>query len=205
MNCVLAGVGGQGTVLASRLIAQMAMRKDLPVRTAETIGMSQCGGSVTSHVRVGATPDDGISSPLVPLGTADVVIGFELGEATRTLASLSPEGVMVVADVSIMPPSASLGKCPYDPDAHRDFLARTLGERIIFVKTEDVTRAIGSSKVTNVVLLGAACASGALQATPDELKAAVRTLVKPAFLDMDLAAVDLGVQTYQAAVGRWQA
>lgn len=199
MNCVLAGVGGQGTVLGSRLIAQMAMARDLPVRTAETIGMSQRGGSVTSHVRVGAEPDDAISSPLVPLGSADVVVAFELGEATRTFDYLAPDGVMIVADICIMPVTASLGKGAYDPAAHRAFLKRELGERVVFVDAADVAAKLGSSKPTNVVMLGAACESGALRATPDELKAAIDVLVKPAFIDMNHDAVDLGVATWQAA------
>ena len=76
LNVLLAGVGGQGTVLASRLIAQAAMDKGFFARTAETIGMAQRGGCVVSHVRVG----EEVYSPLIPLGTADLLIGFEPGE-----------------------------------------------------------------------------------------------------------------------------
>ena len=83
-NCLLCGVGGQGVVLASRLIAYAAMEKGNFVRTAETIGMAQRGGSVVSHVRIG----DEIYSPQVPVGSADVILAFEPGEAVRCLPYL---------------------------------------------------------------------------------------------------------------------
>lgn len=81
MNCILAGVGGQGTVLASKLIAQAGLSSGQMVRTAETIGMAQRGGCVVSHVRTGKR----VHSPLVPIGQADIIIGFEPGEAVRNL------------------------------------------------------------------------------------------------------------------------
>ena len=79
MDCLLAGVGGQGTVLASRLIAQTAMEKGLSAHTSETIGMAQRGGSVTSQVRIGHTA----CAPAIPLGAADLIVGFEPAEALR--------------------------------------------------------------------------------------------------------------------------
>ena len=85
MNCILAGVGGQGTVLASKLIARTALNNSMHVRTAETIGMAQRGGCVVSHVRTGKI----IHSPLIPLGQADLIIGFEPAEAVRCLPSVS--------------------------------------------------------------------------------------------------------------------
>ena len=85
-NCLLCGVGGQGTVLASRLIAQAAMERGHFARTTETIGMAQRGGCVVSHVRIG----EECQSPLIPLGKADILVGFEPGEAVRCLPSLAP-------------------------------------------------------------------------------------------------------------------
>ena len=80
-NIVLCGVGGQGTVLASKLIAAAAMKKGLSVMSAETIGMAQRGGSVFSHVRIG----DDVCSPMIARGSADLIVGFEPGEAVRML------------------------------------------------------------------------------------------------------------------------
>jgi len=84
INCLLCGVGGQGTVLASRMIAAAAMKRGLFAETAETIGMAQRGGSVVSHVRVGENQ----YSPLIPYGKADIIIGFEPAEAVRCLPYL---------------------------------------------------------------------------------------------------------------------
>ena len=89
-SILLAGVGGQGTVLASKLIAQAAIDLGFPARTAETIGMAQRGGCVVSHVRIGEA-----HSPLIPKGKADIIIGFEPAEAVRCLPYLKEEGVVV--------------------------------------------------------------------------------------------------------------
>lgn len=162
MNCILTGVGGQGTVLASKLIAETAMMRGLPVRTAETIGMAQRGGSVVSHVRVGTSKDDAIASPLVPLGTADVLLAFEPGEATRMLPYLAPDGVAIIATGAVIPVTASLSRTAgYVPSEHLDYLAKTLQGRVVFVDTQEVQENCGA-KALNVALLGAACESGAL-------------------------------------------
>ncbi|MBQ5587217.1 MAG: 2-oxoacid:acceptor oxidoreductase family protein, partial [Selenomonadales bacterium] len=91
-NCLLCGVGGQGTVLASRIIASAAMEKGLFARTAETIGMAQRGGSVVSHVRLG----DDIQSSLIPLGQAELLIAFEPCEAVRCLPYLKADATIIV-------------------------------------------------------------------------------------------------------------
>ena len=91
-NIVLCGVGGQGTVLASKLLAAAAMSKDLPVMSAETIGMAQRGGSVFSHLRMGKN----LYSPMIKTGTADLIIGFEPGETVRMLPYLKEHGQVVV-------------------------------------------------------------------------------------------------------------
>lgn len=205
MNCVLAGVGGQGTILASKLIAQAALTRNLPVRTAETIGMAQRGGSVTSHVRVGMNPEDEIASPLVPQGTADILIAFEPGEAVRALPYLKPNGVAIVADTAIIPVTASLGKNDYDPAEHIAYLQDTLKERIVFIYAPDVMAACGNIKALNVALLGAACATGALNISIEEMEAALETCVKPHFMEMNLVALHLGAEAYRASAGRWQA
>ena len=98
-SCLLCGVGGQGTVLASRIIAAAAMAKGLRAKTAETIGMAQRGGSVVSHVRIG----EAIASPTIPLGTADVMIGFEPGEAAANIKYLKEDGILIVSSKQVKP------------------------------------------------------------------------------------------------------
>ena len=95
-NIILCGVGGQGTVLASKLIAAAAMEKGIPVMSAETIGMAQRGGSVFSHVRMG----ENLYSPMIAKGTADMILGFEPGETVRMLPYLVLNVLMLGAAIS---------------------------------------------------------------------------------------------------------
>ena len=109
-SCLLCGVGGQGTVLASKLIAFAAMEKGKRIRTAETIGMAQRGGCVVSHVRTG----DEIFSPMIPLKGADILIAFEPAEAVRCLPYLKDGGTVVVNQKAVRPVTASLADSGYD-------------------------------------------------------------------------------------------
>ncbi|MBQ4347177.1 MAG: 2-oxoacid:acceptor oxidoreductase family protein, partial [Firmicutes bacterium] len=104
-DCIICGVGGQGSVLLSRLLAQCALYKGISARTAETIGMAQRGGSVTSHVRTGKT----VHSPLIPKGGADLLLGLEPAEALRGLSFLKPGGIAVVSKSAVVPVTSMLG------------------------------------------------------------------------------------------------
>ena len=99
-NCLVVGVGGQGVVLASRLVAAACMRAGAFVRTAETIGMSQRGGSVASHVRA-ASDDAALPSSLIESAGADLVLSFEPGEALRAYGRLKPSGALVCANRAV--------------------------------------------------------------------------------------------------------
>ena len=168
-NTVLAGVGGQGTVLASKLIAAAAMNKGLPVMSAETIGMAQRGGSVFSHLRIG----EGIASPMIAKGEADLILGFEPAETVRMLPYLKPDGQVVTAMRGVMPVTAALAGGNYRAE---DMLAYLKSEvkNLLLVDTDEAVRTLGNPRVVNVVLLGAALASGALGLTEAELQDAIR-------------------------------
>ena len=112
-NIVLTGIGGQGTVLAAKILAQAAQARGWHVRTAETIGMAQRGGSVVSHVRMGDRGEQ-VAAPLVSEGCADMLIAFEPGEGVRMGRILKPGGVMVTASRVVQPVTASLSKEPYE-------------------------------------------------------------------------------------------
>ena len=154
-SIILCGVGGQGTIMASRLIAAAAMEKGLDVRSAETIGMAQRGGSVFSHIRLGKD----INSPLIAKGEADLIIGFEPAEAVRMLPYLRCGGAAVVSLRPVMPVSAAIGKSVYPYDEIMDFLKSTVN-LLTLVDSEAAAARLGSSRVLNVVLLGAAARSG---------------------------------------------
>ena len=195
-NVLLTGVGGQGTVLAAKVLAQAAQAKGWRVRTAETIGMAQRGGSVVSHVRMG---DDGeeVIAPLVAKGTADMIIAFEPAEAARVLPYLAPDGVMVSASTSIQPITAALSSEPYLAKATVASLDERLnvraGEpaRFVLVDDEAVLSQVGNRKALNTVLLAFALKTGHLPLSLDDLRDAIRICVKPRFVELNLAAIDL--------------
>lgn len=188
-NCMLAGVGGQGTVLASKIIAQAAMKEGLSAHTAETIGMAQRGGCVVSHVRIG----EDAFSPLIPKGTADVVIGFEPAEAVRCLPYLKEDGAMVVSTKAVQPVTASLSGCSYDADGMLAFLKERVN-RLILVDGEEVCRQCGSAKVLNVALLGAAAKVGVLPVTLKQIEDTIREKLPERFLSMNLKALAAGAE-----------
>ena len=195
-NVLLTGVGGQGTVLAAKVLAQAAQAKGWQVRTAETIGMAQRGGSVVSHVRMGDTGEE-VIAPLVAKGTADMIIAFEPAEAARVLPYLAPDGVMVSATTSIQPITAALSTEPYLAKATVASLDERLnvraGEsaRFILVDDEAVLSQVGNRKALNTVLLAFALKTGHLPLSLDDLRDAVRACVKPRFVELNLAAIDL--------------
>ena len=168
INIVLCGVGGQGTILASRLISAAAMKKGLHVRSAETIGMAQRGGSVFTHLRIG----DGAHSPRIGKGKADLIIAFEPAEAVRMLPFLKECGSAVVSMRPIRPVSAMIGMSAYPAEEILSFLKEQVSG-LILVDSEKAAAELGSSKCLNVVLLGAAALSGALGLTEEELLAAI--------------------------------
>lgn len=195
-NVLLTGVGGQGTVLAAKVLAQAAQAKGWQVRTAETIGMAQRGGSVVSHVRMGDTGEE-VIAPLVAKGTADMIIAFEPAEAARVLPYLAPDGVMVSASTSIQPITAALSSEPYLAKATVTSLDERLnvraGEpaRFVLVDDEAVLSQVENRKALNTVLLAFALKTGHLPLSLDDLRDAIRACVKPRFVELNLAAIDL--------------
>lgn len=195
-NVLLTGVGGQGTVLAAKVLAQAAQAKGWQVRTAETIGMAQRGGSVVSHVRMGDNGEE-VIAPLVAKGTADMIIAFEPAEAARVLPYLAPDGVMVSATTSIQPITAALSSEPYLAKATVTSLEKRLnvraGEpaRFVLVDDEAVLSQVGNRKALNTVLLAFALKTGHLPLSLDDLRDAICACVKPRFVELNLAAIDL--------------
>lgn len=195
-NVLLTGVGGQGTVLAAKVLAQAAQAKGWQVRTAETIGMAQRGGSVVSHVRMGDNGEE-VIAPLVAKGTADMIIAFEPAEAARVLPYLAPDGVMVSATTSIQPITAALSTEPYLAEATIASLRGRLNgsaaapARFVLVDDEAVLSQVGNRKALNTVLLAFALKTGHLTLSLDDLRDAVRACVKPRFVELNLAAIDL--------------
>ena len=188
-SCLLCGVGGQGTVLASRIIAAAAMNRGYFARTAETIGMAQRGGCVTSHVRIG----ERVPCPLIPAGGADVMLAFEPGEAVRNLPFLKKGGLLIVCDRAVQPVTAALSGGQYDAGTMLEYLKNHV-ENCRVLSVDGVIARTGSVKAVNVALVGALAQSGAMALTPEDAERAVAAKVKPQFLEMNRRALAYGAE-----------
>lgn len=184
-NILICGVGGQGTVLAAKVISQAAVSTGQKVVSAETIGMAQRGGSVTSHVRIG----DEVFSPLIPNGQADLIIAFEASEAVRNIDFLKKNGTVVVNTKIVQPTTASLTGKIFAADEMLSHLKKS-GAKVVALDADQIARQIGSPKVVNMVLLGAATKMGLI--SKEEILCAIKTLVKPDFYELNVNAVNEG-------------
>ena len=194
-NLMIAGVGGQGTVLASKLIAAAAMKKGYDVRTTETIGMAQRGGSVFGFCRIG----ENIFSPKIPLGKADAIIAFEPAEAVRQLGYLRKGGAMIVCDTAVKPITNPKAADDYEAAVMLDYL-KTIAQKqklkLIIADgkrlAEKSTAAGISAKTLNVTLLGVAVQSGIFPFDADTLKEVFSEMLPQHFLEMNLKAFEIG-------------
>ena len=186
INILMAGVGGQGTLLASEILSEVLMQAGHDVKKAEVHGMAQRGGSVVSHVRFGKK----VYSPIIPEGQADVLFGFELLETYRYLPLVKKTGAVVVNNLRIAPPSVLLGKSAYPQNI--DLKLRDRVDKVRIVDGLELAEQAGNSKAINTVLLGAL--SNTLSPSNEQWIAAIRSLVPERFLEVNLKAFELGRQ-----------
>ena len=183
-NILLAGVGGQGILLASEVLSEVVLLAGLDVKKNEIHGMSQRGGSVVSHVRYG----EKVYSSIIPEGEVDILFSFEMLETCRYLPLLRPNGRVVMNDWKIAPPSVALGKQPYPADLvetiRRQHPATTV------VNGLELALAAGNSKTVNTVLLGAL--SQTLDFDPELWQTALRKMIPERLLEVNLKAFALG-------------
>lgn len=185
-DILLCGVGGQGTVLASKLIAAAAMTAGNTVHSAETIGMAQRGGSVISHIRIG----DAASSPLIPFGHADILIAFEPAEAVRNLCYLKQGGLVIVNSVPVRPTTESLHPTGYDGTQMIAYLQQKCN--CITVDANKLCAPLGSSKFFNVAVLGVLIASGRLDIDAKTMVCEIKKRVPQKFVESNLKAFEMG-------------
>jgi indolepyruvate ferredoxin oxidoreductase, beta subunit len=191
-NFVLVGVGGQGTLLASNILADVGLAAGLDVKKSEVHGMSQRGGSVVSHVR---WHPECVASPLVGLGEADILLAFEKLEALRFVEFLKVGGTAIVNEMVIVPITVSAGTGHYPDDAALDAALAAVSAREIRVPGERLAQEAGNAKAANVVLLGAI---SRLLDLPEELWwKCLEQRVPKKFLDLNRTAFAAG----RASVG----
>ncbi|MEJ2492326.1 MAG: indolepyruvate oxidoreductase subunit beta [Desulfuromonadales bacterium] len=185
-NILMAGVGGQGTLLASEILTEVLMQAGYDVKKAEVHGMAQRGGSVVSHVRFGPK----VYSPIIPEGEVDVLFGFEVLETYRYLPLVKRSGAVVVNNLRISPPSVALGKALYPEQIDRKLKERV--DNVHIVDGLSLAEQAGNPRTVNTVLLGAL--SNTLEPTQDQWVAAIESLVPERFLDVNRKAFALGRQ-----------
>jgi indolepyruvate ferredoxin oxidoreductase beta subunit len=184
-NVLLVGVGGQGTILASKILTMGLMEAGYDVKMSEVHGMSQRGGSVTTQVRYGAK----VYSPIIGKGRGDVLVAFETMEALRILENLKPGGKVVVNDYHIPSMPILTGQVQY-PEG----VIATLKSKVdvTSLNASQIAKQLGDAKVMNVVLLGALIK--ALGATEVDWEAIIQKTVKPKFAAMNIQAFHAGME-----------
>jgi len=189
MRIFLTGVGGQGTLTATTLLAKAALDAGFTVTAGEIHGMAQRGGVVESAVLLG-----GYLSPKIGFGEADLLLGFEPLETLRALPYLAPGGVVVSNTQAVPPLRVSLGQDMYPKQEVIEAKARECSARAVFVACQDLGIRAGSAQSANMVLLGAAAGTGALPFGLAALEKAVNAYLKPALAGINLAALRLGAE-----------
>lgn len=201
LNFLLAGVGGQGTILASDVLVNVGLVAGYQAKQAEVHGMSQRGGSVTSFVRWGKT----VYSPLVGAGEVDVYLAFEVAEALRNLGQLRRGALTVVNLQTIEPVTVTSGGQPYPDDDRLRAKIAEVTDQAVYVDGERIAAALGNARAANVVLLGALSAlierSGlAPELTPDDWLRVIAGRVPAKYVELNRQAFGAG----REAVGEGQ-
>ena len=183
-NIMIVGVGGQGSLLASKLLGRLLMNEGYDVKVSEVHGMSQRGGSVVTYVRYG----DKVYSPVVDTGEADYIISFELLEASRWLAYLSPEGQLITNTQQIEPMPVITGAVAYPSELSEQM--KQTGAKVDAFDALSLAEQAGSSKAVNIVLMGRLSQYFSLSEAA-WLKA-LEESVPPKFLELNKKAFELG-------------
>ncbi|WP_243364108.1 indolepyruvate oxidoreductase subunit beta [Fundidesulfovibrio terrae] len=182
------GVGGQGTLTATKLVSLTALDEGLPVTSGEIHGMAQRGGVVESTVLIGYL------SPKITHGEADVLLGFELLETLRALCYVKPGGKLLSNSEALPPLSVATGKADYPSLESVRAKAQAVASQAWFLPCRTLAEKAGSAQSANTVLLGAACAAHALPFGMEALERSVRKYLKPALAEINLKALALGAE-----------
>ena len=192
---VVAGVGGQGTLLATRLLADAALKAGMHVKIGETYGMAQRGGPVMGHIQIGGK----VNNPQIRKGEADVLIGFEPAEAVRRGVTYLKGGGLALINTRVTAPVEVVsGMVPY-PDMEKliDLLRKVTDEVHLFDAT-GLAEEAGDPITTNIVMLGAVTKSGQLPYSEETVIETLKTGLKPQFLELNMRAFELGKKAYDS-------
>ena len=181
-NIFLSGVGGQGTILASNILAEVFLKAGYDVKKAEVHGMAQRGGDVTTHFRFGKK----VYSPLIKYGDVDFLLSFELLEALRYINWMKPDGKIIINRQEILPPAVSLGTAKYPDDVEKVF-KKYFKENVHVIDGQEMARNLGNTQAANVVLVGA-FSNFFPEIKDEQFIDAIKTLLAPKLHELNVKA-----------------
>ena len=192
---VVAGVGGQGTLLASRLLADAAIKADLSVKIGETYGMAQRGGPVMGHIQIGGKANN----PQIRKGEADVLIGFEPSEAVRRGVTYLKEGGLALINLRVTAPVEVVSGMMSYPDMDEMIgLLRKVTDKVHLFDATGIAEEAGDPITTNIVMLGAITKSGLLPYSEEIVLETLKEGLRPQFLELNMRAFELGKKAYES-------
>lgn len=194
VNLIIAGVGGQGSILASHLVAMAAIRDGMRVRVGETFGAAMRGGSVASHVRIGKE----VYAPLVPKDGADIVLALEPLEGLRNAVKYLRKGGLLLTNTRPWTPvDVSTERAEYPTMESIEKAVKKLGGKVIAIDATSLAQDAGNIRTMNVVMLAALVGTGKLPVSTKSLKQVVRENVPPKTVDANLRAFELGLKAIE--------
>ncbi|MFX1495907.1 MAG: indolepyruvate oxidoreductase subunit beta [Promethearchaeota archaeon] len=189
-NILSVGVGGQGVVRVVQILSHAALREGFKVRTAETHGMAQRGGSVAAYLRFGSN----MEGPLIPRGQAHVVLAFEMSEAVRHFAYAGPNTYFFINEMLIIPPMNTRMKKEYpNSDEIYSFL-KSVSHHIYFIKAEELAKKSGSYRTMNVVMLGVLLGANKIPIDKNNLEDSILEYVPKKTHEINKKAFQLGIE-----------
>jgi len=184
VSIMIAGVGGQGTLLTSRVLGAAAIKAGYDVKVSEVHGMSQRGGSVITYVRIGSD----VKSPIIEKGEADILLCFEKLEALRWFDYAKEDGAIIINDQKIDPMPVIIGKAKYPENIVQDIKSRF--KNVCTIDALDIAKKLGNIKVLNIIMVGLLAKSTAIPA--DIWREAIKETVKEKFVELNLKAFEEG-------------
>jgi indolepyruvate ferredoxin oxidoreductase beta subunit len=186
---IIVAVGGQGNLLASKVLGEAALLADVPVRMSEIHGMAQRGGVVESAVVFGDA-----DSTIISDAEADVLLGFEPSETLRALNKCNADTVVITNTAPLPPFTVAIGKGPYPDIQELQELIRNKTASLIAFDAQTLAKQAGNIMSLNMVLLGSLIQTGTMPVSADDVKEAIRTSTKKAFVDINIKAFELGFE-----------
>jgi len=193
LNILIAGVGGQGNLLASEIISWASVTEGFKIHVADIFGAAQRGGAVTSHIRIGK----GVYNPVMPRGSAHILLGFEPVECLRTAAFLRPDCTAIINTRPIMPSSVTLGQASYPPIDQITALMRKLARKVVTVDAASLAIKAGDALMVNIVMVGALAGTLATPIPKETFVEAIKNHVPRGTEQNNLNAFNLGFENVQ--------